>query len=165
MSHHSHIVVPGGPSGAEEAGIWRDVGVAVHLYDVGRVIGGHTHVYPGVAPAANGSRGPFGSGNNAVTENWYYTSRADYRGMVIGKRILLPLRSEGNDTLERVGKGAEIYLRQGQNFWWIAPQRDVELPADDELFRQRSLPVTLYQVGDPCLQGCWVVYDSFRAHS
>jgi len=111
MSHHPYVVVPGGAGGSKKAGIGRDVGIAVDLNHVRRAIGGHAHVHPGVAPAADGLPGSLGAGDDAVSENWRHVSRADHRGMVIGKRILLPLRSEGNDALERIGKGTEIYLR------------------------------------------------------
>jgi hypothetical protein len=84
--------------------------------------------------------------------------------MFIVKRILFPLGGEGNDALERISKGAEIYLRQGQNFWRIAPQRNVELPPGDELFCQRSLPITLHYVGHPCSQGGWSVGYGLRTN-
>jgi hypothetical protein len=122
MSHHLHVVVSGSLGGAAKAGIGRDVRIAVDFNDVRRAVGGYAHVYPGVALAANGLPGPPGGGHDAVTENRGHAGRADHRGVVIGKRIHLPLGGEGNDLLKRVGKGTEIYLCQGQYLWGIAPQ-------------------------------------------
>ena len=70
----------------------------------------------------------------------------------------MPLSGEGHDLLQRiVGEGEENF-GDGQDFRKaVAPQRDVEFPAVDELFDQRRLMVGADAVVDLLAEGLAVV--------